>query len=247
MARNLQINELVFAPRARLGMSLDAASAFYDGKVAEIEDRSVRLALPGGKVTDWIAAAHVHRNIGVCLFRIGDFDTEPGLLDPLAKSVHHFLRMLLPDSMLRVHYVRSRDELEHYWSKEHALYSHVILVGHGRRDGVKFGLTGWLDAQALAGSFSPQGCSPKNFVCLCCETGYADFSQTLSLEYVCSSVIAPFHDVHGAIASQFCQSLLTYHLLEGETISVAYRHARSGVPGGSIFRLWQNGCLSTPS
>lgn len=52
-------------------------------------------------------------------------------------------------------------------------------------------------------------------------------------------MIAPFQDVHGAVASQFCQSYFAYHLLEGETIVVAYRHARKAIAGGAIFRHWQ--------
>src|SRR5262249_54774627 len=82
----------------------------------------------------------------------------------------------------------------------------------------------------------------KNFVSLCCKTGYAAFAQTFSgRSDVCNLITAPFHSVHGAIASQYCQTLFAYHLLEGETFRVAFRHARDSIPGGTVFRLWQHG------
>lgn len=243
MARNLQLNETVYVPRVRLGMGLNAHSAFYTGKIGEVQDRSVRLTLPGGNLTDWVSAAHVHRNIGVCVFRIGDFATEPGLLDPLTKSIHHYLRMLLPDDTLRVHYLRSLEELETYWSEEHSTFSHVVLVGHGRQDGIKFGLSGWVDPERLGQAFSPANAESKGFISLCCETGYAGFGQLFSQTQCCDSIVAPFHGLHGAIASQFCQTILAFLLLQGETFRVAYRHARGAVPGGSIFRLWRSGSL----
>jgi hypothetical protein len=60
---------------------------------------------------------------------------------------------------------------------------------------------------------------------------------------VCDSYIGAFHSVHGAIASQFLQSFLIHHLLQGETTTVAFRHARERVSGGTSFRLWREGTL----
>jgi hypothetical protein len=53
--------------------------------------------------------------------------------------------------------------------------------------------------------------------------------------------VAPFHSVHGAIASQFCQSFFAFHLLVGETARVSFKHAEAAIPGATRFRLWEKG------
>lgn len=55
--------------------------------------------------------------------------------------------------------------------------------------------------------------------------------------------IGPFHSVHGAVASQLAQTSLAFHLIEGESIGVAFKHAREYTPGSTSFRLWTNGKL----
>lgn len=224
-------------------MAADAASAFLRGSVAQVQDRSITVTLPGGNTSRWVATSAVHRNIGVLVFRIGDFATETALLDPLAKSVQHYLRLLLPDDMARTLYVRSTDELQSFWQANHGAYSHVALIGHGRHDAIKFGIGGWVNAPALAGIFTVAEADAKNYISLCCTTGYRDFAGAFSSDPVCASLLAPFHDVHGAVASQYLQTFLAYHLLHGETVRVAHRHARDSVPGGVSFRLWQDGNL----
>lgn len=243
MARNLTVGETVYVPRSKLGMALDGASAFWRGSVAQVQDRSITVTLPGGNTSARVATSAVHRNVGVLVFRIGDFDTEAGLLDPLAKSVQHFLRLLLPDDMTRTCYVRSTDEIQSIWQANHGAYSHVALIGHGRHDAIKFGIGGWIDAPSLAQIFAVAASDAKNYISLCCNSGYRDFAGAFSTDPICASLLAPFHDVHGAVASQYLQTFLAYHLLHGETVRVAHRHARDSVPGGVSFRLWQNGKL----
>jgi hypothetical protein len=243
VARSLAEGETVYVPRARLGLSVDAVSAFYRGTIVEKNDRSVRLGLPGAATSRWVPSSAIYRNIGVCVYRIGDFETETALLDPLTKSVHQYLRLLLPDDSLVVRYLRSRKELERFWSTENGAYSHVVLIAHGRRDGIRFGLGGWTSGADLAHFFGTAECAPKNFISLCCDTGHSDFARGFSLAPVCASLLAPEDRIHGAIASQYCQTFLAFHLLHGETIRIAHRHARSSVPGGAIFNQWHGGAL----
>src|SRR5689334_19398851 len=87
MAQNLQIGDQVFISRNRLGLDPNSPSAFYKTTVREVVDRSVKVDLPGGELSEIIGTSAVHRNIGVLIFRIGDYQTELSLLDPLAKSV----------------------------------------------------------------------------------------------------------------------------------------------------------------
>jgi hypothetical protein len=244
MATNLAVGEHVYVPRTRMGLDSNAPSAFVSTTVRAVEGRSVRVDLPNGQ--GWsapIATSAVHRNIGVLIFRIGDFATELSLLDPLAKSVLQYFRLLLPDDMVGFCEIRSPQEFQKFWTAHHGGYSHVILIGHGRRDGLKFAVGDWIDAEMFGDALTAPDPVPvpKTFISLCCSTGYAAFGQRFSNYDVCDSLIAPFHSIHGAIASQFCQTFFAYHLLQGETTRVAFKHARKAIPGGTIFRLWQGG------
>lgn len=243
MASNLTLNETIYVPCKRVGGLDDHPAAIYQSQVVELENRSVKVSLPGGRISDWVATAQVHRHIGICILTIGDFETETGLIDPLSKSVLQFCRLLLPDDSVRFFKVRSVAEIATLWAPNEALYSHVILIGHGTYESIKFGVDGNLRPDSMAAIFSA-ATTEKLYISLCCNTGYANFGKPFSRFSNCRGLIAPFHSVHGALASQFAQTLLTYTLLEGETIRVGFRHARESVAGTSSFRLWQYGELT---
>ena len=247
MAQGLKVGDRIYVPRARLGLSVDAPSAFVQTTVRAVEDRSVVVDLPGSNPpqSKSIASSAARSNIGVLIVRIGDFDTETTLLDPLAKSLLQFCRLLVTDEAALLREVRSRDELKRFWQQDHGAYSHLILVGHGRRDGIRFGHDDWISAGELATLLEEPDAKEKIVISLCCENGYAAFGQALSRGNASQAVFGPFDSIHGAVASQFCQTFLTYHLLQGETLKVASRHARAAVPGASSFRLWVNGRLET--
>jgi hypothetical protein len=244
MAKNLQVDETVFVPRVRLGLDLNNANAFYNTSVCEVNDRSVRVSLPGGGWSDWIGSSAVHRNVGILILRIGDYQSEIGLLEPLKKSVLQYFRLLLPDDMVRAHEMRTTEELAQIWAANHAGFSHVIVIGHGRRNAIRFGANNWQNAAQLGAIFGQPNPNPKTFVSLCCETGYADFGRPFSELSCCESLIAPFHTVHGAVASQFCQTLFAHHLLSGSTLRVAFNNSRLAIPGGKRFRLWDHGDMT---
>lgn len=243
MARDLRVDDVVFVPCTRLGLE-DQPSALYETKVLEVQRRSVVVSLPGGAPSSPVGSALVHKNPGIVIIRIGDFATEATLLDPLAKSTLQFCRLLLHDSVVSLQEFRSLAELRHWWPTHEGAYSHVILVGHGRESGIRFGIDDWVDARTLSAALQVNGASGKVFVSLCCRTGYAAFGKALSAEPICAAAIGPFHTVHGAIASQFCQRLLAFHFLQGDTTAVAFRHASESVPGGASFHLWQKGQLT---
>ena len=241
MARDLQVGETVYIPRARLGLKVDTQSAFWRTTVSAKSDRSITVTLPNGQYST-VAASAVHRRVGLLVVRIGDLgSSETTLLDPLAKSVLQYLRLLLSDDFVSIVEVRGLDELTTYWERHHAAYTHVIIVAHGRNDGVRFAVDGWVGPDTLGSRLPACQPEPKSVISLCCRTGYADFSRELSNAQVCEAIVAPFHDVHGAVASQFCQTLFAYHMLQGETFRVAFKHARGAVPGGSVFRMWSQG------
>lgn len=233
----------VFVPSSKFEELAGHPTAFYETRVADIDGKKLKVNLPGGVVSDWIGSALCHRNVGILILTIGDLETEHVLLDPLAKSVLQFCRLLADDGSVRHYKVRSISELQYIWQREQALYSHVVLVGHGAVDALIFRTDGCVSPNALDAATQVRGAPKKTFISLCCKTGYQSFGGAFSKATICEHFIAPFHSVHGAVASQFCQSFLAYHLLDGETVGVAFRHARKATPGGTSFRLWENGSM----
>jgi hypothetical protein len=239
VAKNLHVDEFVYVPRSRVGLDANSQSAFYNGRVVEVKERSVKISLPTGVISEDIPTSAVHRNIKVLIIKIGDFDTEDTLLDPLQKSVSFYFKLLLSDEELVFRSVRTTEELSIIWAKEHSVISYVIIIGHGKESAIKFG-DKWVESNDVGKILNIGGVSPKQFISLCCKTGYADFGKEFSKFPVCESLISPFQSVHGSIASQFCQTYFAYHLLLGETTGVAFKHARNVIPGAVSFRLWKN-------
>jgi hypothetical protein len=243
MAQQLTVGTEVYVPVARIG-NFEWPSALYRTKVQAVVDRSIEIDVRGK--LHRIAASAVHTSIGVLVVRFGDLLTEATLLDPMAKSLLHFGRLLLTDDSVRLLQVRSLNELDQYWKLNHAGFAHVVMIGHGSPRSVTFAVDGPVEAAKLTNIFgSPSGVTAKTFVSLACQTGQAGFGKQFSEAACCSSFLAPYHSVHGAVASQFCQTLLAYAMLQGESIGVAYRHARESVPGSVSFRLWAGGVLKT--
>lgn len=244
MARQLTVGMQVYVPVARIG-SFDHPSALYRTSVQAVTGRSVVVSTPGGS-TAQVATSAVHTSIGVLILRFGHLETEDTLLDPLAKSLLHFGRLLLTDDCIRLLEVRSLQELGLFWQRDHANYAHVVVIGHGSPESVTLAVDGEVVAERLADVFGcPVGVKPKTFVSLACKTGQAEFGKKFSGVRCCASFLAPFHSVHGAVASQFCQTLLAYVMLQGESTGVAFRHARESVPGSVSFRQWKKGQLKT--
>ncbi len=246
MAKKLLPGESVLVPAALIGLQSSAPAALVKTKVSRVEGKRVVLDLPNGQQSAAIGSSLVHREAAVLIVRVGDFHTEPSLLDPLAKSLLQYLRLLLPDDTVRLLELRSLAELDQAWPTTAPAYSHVVLVGHGYKEGLIFGVDGKVPSAELARRMVVQPNNRKwSFLSLCCQTGYAAFAKQFSCETVCREIVAPFHSVHGAIASQFAQSFFAYHFVEGETVAVAFRHARAGTPGAISFRLWRSGRLTS--
>ena len=119
----------------------------------------------------------------------------------------------------------------------------MVIVGHGSPEGIKFSVDEWVKSDVLDAALKVRGAPKIVFVSLCCQTGCKAAGGKLSEMAICSHFIAPFHSVHGAVASQFAQTFLAFHLLVGESAGVAFRHARKYTPGSTSFRLWEKGKL----
>lgn len=243
MPANLKKGDTVYVPRARVGLDTSAATAFKKTTVTDRKDRSVKVDLGKDGESKWIPTSSVQSNIGILIFELGDYASELALLDPLATSVHQYLRLLVGEDYVRQIKVRSLAELKMSWAREQAVFSHVVFVGHGSRSSVTLAVDGKITPTSLSSEMTVVGQSPKLFVSLCCETGRADFAKGFSSWAGCSTWIAPYHSVHGATASQFCQSFFAFHLLVGKSTKIAFNKAKCIVPDGSKFRLWRDGAI----
>lgn len=247
MPANIKIGDTVFVPRARIGLDASAPTAFKKVAVTDRKDRSVKVDLGSDGESDWIPTSSVHSNIGVLIIEFGDYASELALLDPLATSVHQYLRLLIGDDYVRQVKVRSMAELRLAWAKEQAAYSHVVLIGHGSQNSVTLAVDGKVSPANLSAQMTLAGQTGKLFVSLCCETGRKEFAKVFSEWESCRAWIAPYHTVHGATASHFCQSFFAFHLLVGKSTGVAFNNAKKIVPDGTRFRFWKNGTMNSGS
>jgi hypothetical protein len=212
--------------------------------VAGQEERSIRVDDGAGGLAA-IASRLVHKDdLGFLILKVGDLGSETTLLDPLAKSVLQFLRLLLPEDRVRQLSLRTLVELEKDWGTQGAAISHVVIIGHGTSSGLLFVGEGEVPGGILAERLLHlvEDGRPRTFVSLACLTGRAAFARPFSASPICRELLAPFDSVHGAEASQYCQLLLTRHLLKGKELGYAHRDAVRAI-GGTGFRWWRNGSM----
>lgn len=227
----------VYVPALKVGIT-HSSTALKRVKVVAVNGRSITVNLPNGN-SSTIGSKLAHKDVSVLLFRIGDFQTEQALLNPLTKSLLQFCRILLPDDQLKLEQIRTREEFCRIWNRDHALYSHVILVGHCDGTKMTFG-TNQLPVSDFEQCFADANSSPKAFVSLACQSGKAGFAKGFSQLPSCRLFIGPFQACHGAVASLFCQTLLTRHFLDGMTLKSAFNNS-ANLPGKTSFRYWQDG------
>ncbi|MEI5671838.1 MULTISPECIES: hypothetical protein [unclassified Nocardioides] len=211
--------------------------ALMERKVLAVMDRSIVVDdRQGGTVKVSTRSAHP-RSLGFLVLRVGDLATEPTLLDPLAKSVLQYLRLLISDTEIRMLHVRTQDEVREFMRTHGAAFSHVVLIGHGTSSSL-IALGTQLSGTEV-GSMLNAG-DPKVVISLACSTGKTAFARKLSESPACRELVAPFSDAHGAAASLFLQTLLHKHLLMGHEFRTAFRIANDGLEG-THFRHWRSG------
>lgn len=183
------------------------------------------------------------KKIKALVIAMGDYKSELLLIDPLYKTILHHLRLLLSDEEAIGLRVRSLLELKKFWHEEQSEISHVIFIGHGNDRAVYFGVDEWVIAKELGEALRKWGAPKKHFLFLCCKTGQANFAKVFSRTAICEDIVAPFHSVHGAVASQFAQTYFLSMYLGGKTSKVAFNRAKDAVVDSTSFRFWDNGSL----
>lgn len=239
MPEDINVGDYVFIPSAKIPGE-GSSHAIKKVRAERIEDRSI--IINNGEDLK-ISKKLCHKNIGILILIIGDFSTESNLLYPLGKSILHYCKLLLSDDLIKYCKIRSKIELEKIWNDNHRVITHVIIIGHGRKDGILFANDGWVGADEFSRILDGDDISEKIFISLCCETGKRSFAGTFSRKVMCGRFLAPFQSVHGAVASQYCQTFLSFHLLKGCVAKVSHNNAIKNIPDNTKFRSWKNGRL----
>ncbi len=227
----------VYVPALKIGL-VDSQTALKKVKIISVDGRSVTVDLLYGE-TATLGSKLLHKEVSLLILRVGDFQTEQVLLDPLTKSLLQFCRLLLPDDQLKLDRIRTWEEFVKIWNRDHRAYTHVILVAHCNGKEMTFG-TRQVSVADFEECFANTNSIPKTFVSLACQSGKAPFAKNFSSLPACRAFIGPFQACHGAVASQFCQTFLTWHLLEGMTLKTAFNKSTE-CPGGTSFRYWKDG------
>jgi hypothetical protein len=214
MRAKFSVGEDVWVPSSALPR--DEPFALVSRTVRGQDERSVLVDdMDGGVVK--ISSRLVHpKTLGFVVLRLGEMATETTLLDPLAKSVLQYLRLLIPDDAVTSLHVRTASEIRHFMADRGAGVSHVVVVGHGSPTALK-----------LMGNDA-------------CSTGRTTFGRTISSSDSCSEFVAPIAAAHGASASLFVQYLLHSHLLHGHEFHTSAKQANSSTEG-TTFHHWRNG------
>lgn len=238
-----RIDDTILVPSTALDWP-DAPLAMVERRVLAQQDRKVKVdGKPGGSER-WVASRRAHKDVHVLVLRLGDIDSESSLLDPIADSLHQHLRLLLTDSRVDVWRIRTVAELKHWWSKHHAILTHVVLVCHGRADALKVvGDAPWISGAelgALLDQWSPES-QPKEVISVGCMNGRAGFAKALSKADCVKRVVGPYQTVHGSVALSYCHQYFGSLLLDGVTTKNARNKAARSLPGGSHFVTWTNG------
>lgn len=244
MAKHIKIGDKVCVPVERVSPGHNCPFPVVTGSVVGRTGRTLTIDMPYGIGTVQVASSVVSEaNLSVSIVRLGDFSTEVTLLDPITKSISHYLRLLLSDDRLQTHYVRSSDEFFELYADHSAGVSHFILVGHATGSDLLFARGERISSANFTAMLASPAARTSDFLLLCCESGRVAFARDFSAADCCRNLVAPMGKLHGASAAQFATTLYAQMLLEGDTLRVAYKAAAKCTPGGPNFRHWVNGKL----
>jgi hypothetical protein len=234
----------VFGSALSLDKNAKLDHALVEGKVLSIQGRSAEVEFQNGIGVKTVGTVRLHSNVSFLLVEFGDFQNETVNLDPLANSIHAFLRLLISDdSLIKFIKLRSEDELE-YALKHYGGYSHIILVGHGSAAGqLCVGDDKKISSAKFANLVAEHCSSQPTLISMCCHSGEAAFAKKISAKAECGAVIAPKGAIHSCSASQFVQSFLGFQILEGMRLKSAFDKARECTPGSACLRIWKDGTI----
>lgn len=219
------------------------SEAMVSAPILNVYEDEITVDVGDGKASRKIDISKIHKSLpAILIVNFGDIKSEKEFLDPLAKSILHYCRLFFKDpTQVELFKTRSVEDLGEYWNECNSIFNIVIFISHGCSDGLLHGINKkCLSSAAFIEIFKNCEASSKLFISLSCQTG-GEFGKTISTTEFCEVFIGPKDDVHGALASQFCQSFLVNYLMNGANVIESFKKAKLATPGTSSFTIWKNG------
>jgi len=133
-------------------------------------------------------------NPGILVVELGHIQRD-STVQSAASALHASLTSLfLPcGGDVDFEQMRTTSELSQVLRVYRPNYSHIVLIGHGSRDGIQFmDQSTPVKGRELAGLLGPDGSDrPVQLISLCCHSGCKELASGLSEDRTISEVIAP--------------------------------------------------------
>jgi hypothetical protein len=261
--KNLKKDQLVYVPAKSVKIDpLEYPSAMVSCKVSEVKRNNVVLYdIPTKKHDlETVKSGILRRKLGILILRVGDYNSEDSLLDPLFNAVCSISSLLLTSDSIFALKIRTFKELQYYWIKYNASISHIVIIGHGYKDqGLVFGNKP--DSQCLI-DYNKNSRNPKNesdfleivsadqvintlqlnngsnqgvdIISLSCFTGMRSFGKKIGGAPFCSFFAGARKAVNPMDAIYFYNEFVTEYFLNGAKVKDAFEKANVK----SEFAMW---------
>ena len=180
-------------------------------------------------------------NPGFLIVHLGHSVEREHTVETAAKALHSTLTSLFAacDVPVTLERIRTSIEFSEFMKAYREHYSHLILIGHGSTDGIRFldkpspvkgaELAGMLGADSSANSLQ--------ILSLCCHSGCEAISKALSLSPGVTEVIAPSEAFDMRWASHFITGYFLSRYVSNHSSERAVRdHCRASKMGVCIWR-----------
>jgi len=232
----------VHVPASLVGLGKDNPSAMVKCSFVRNEGKKgVVKNIPGIPDEKELDIRLIKKKLGILIIQIGDYSTENSLLEPLQTSITQYTTLLLMPEYIYSEKLRTLQELSIIWKKVCMIISHVIFIGHGKKEGFIFGQE-TVNTDALIETMAVDNKMGEKIqiISLCCYSGKKSIARKISNSLFCDNFIGPTETVHAANASHFYQSYMIYNMLHGYLPERAYQYARVLTPGVTKFYMWSN-------
>ena len=177
---------------------------------------------------DLFQAEDVFLNPGFLVIVLGQVEAEAPL-EQAGYALHASIQSMFADCGIPVMFERMRTFIELQKSIEtfRGVCSHIVLIGHGEVDGIKFlDRDEFVSGAELAEIFECfEDCSPIQVISLCCHSGIQSIAGDISKAESVAEVIAPQAPFHVQWAVHFVSGYLLEFFLHGSTVDDAVAKA----------------------
>jgi hypothetical protein len=257
MTRRFDDGERVFVPSRRIADDLTSGKADVNKadpllrgtvvkRMPDQRSYTVMVRAPDAKnpgqsrdvTVSSVSSKNIRADGSTLIIEIGDLLTEQTLLSPLANALADGLSLLMPFGSLVRERARTLPGFALLWEHYAPAVSQLILVGHGRPNGILFGRH-WADATEFVERMEPfapaRGFRELKVISVCCQTGSGELAKDVTRQLGCSWV-GPTRDALGFECAIFVQALYAAHFCAGYQWATAVEKAKAVIPAAFEYR-----------